>query len=76
MCVPRIKNVNVSRRALQEELVRLITRGASFSVSSNTADSYNLHVAAYEVEFDRENNQTCVTYTIDDTIGDTTGAAE
>lgn len=38
-------------------------------VSSNTADMYNLRVAAYEVEFDRENNQTCITYTIGDTPG-------
>ena len=38
-------------------------------VSSNTADMYNLRVAAYEVVFDRENNQKCITYTIGDTPG-------
>lgn len=69
MCVPRIKIVNVSRRDLPEELVDDITRGASFGVISNTADMYNLRVAAYEVEFDRENNQKCITYTIGDTPG-------
>lgn len=69
MCVPRIKIVNASRCGLPEELVDDITRGASFGVISNTADKYNLRVATYEVEFDRENNQTCVTYTIDDNIG-------
>lgn len=69
MCVPRIKIVNASRCGLPEELVDDITRGASFGVISNTADKYNLRVATYEVEFDRENNQTRVTYTIGDTIG-------
>ena len=69
MCIPRIKIVNVSRRALPEELVDDITRGASFGVISNTADMYNLRVATYEVEFDRENTQKCVTYTIGDNIG-------
>lgn len=64
MCVPRIKIVNASRCGLPEELVDNITRGASFGVISNTADKYNLRVATYEVEFDIENNQTCVTYTI------------
>lgn len=38
-------------------------------VSSNTAVMYNLRVAAYEVEFDRENTQKRVTYTIGDTPG-------
>lgn len=69
MSVPRIKIVNVSRRALPEELVDDITRGARFGLISMTADEYNLRIATYEVEFDRENNQTCVTYTIGDTIG-------
>lgn len=69
MCVPRIKIVNASRRDLPEELVDDITRGASFGVINNTADMYNLRVAVYEVEFDRENNQKCITYTIGDTIG-------
>lgn len=69
MCVPRIKIVNASRRGLPEELVDDITRGASFGVISNTADMYNLRVATYEVEFDRENTQKCVTYTIGDNIG-------
>lgn len=64
MCVPRIKIVNASRCGLPEELVDDITRGASFGVISNTADKYNLRVATYEAEFDRENNQTCATYTI------------
>ena len=69
MCVPRIKIVNVSRRDLPEELVDDITRGARFGVISNTADMYNLRVATYEVEFDRENTQKCITYTIGDTQG-------
>lgn len=69
MCVPHIRIVNASRRDLPEELVDDITRGASFGVISNTADMYNLRVATYEVEFDRENNQRRVTYTIGDTIG-------
>lgn len=69
MCVPRIKIVNVSRRDLPEELVDDITRGSGLSVINNTADMYNLRVVAYEVEFDRENNQKCITYTIGDTPG-------
>lgn len=69
MCVPRIKIVNVSRRDLPEELVDDITRGSGLSVINNTADMYNLRVVAYEVEFDRENNQRCITYTIGDTPG-------
>lgn len=69
MCVQRIKIVNVSRLALPEELVDYITRGASFGVISKTADKYNLRVATYEVEFDKENNLKCVTYDIGDTIG-------
>lgn len=72
MNVPRIKIVNVSRRALPEELVDDITRGSRFGVISMTADEYNLRIAKYEVEFDRENTLKCITYT----IGDTTGAAE
>lgn len=69
MSVPRVKIVNASRRDLPEELVDYITRGASLGVISMTADKYNLHVAKYEVEFDREHNLKCVTYTIGDTIG-------
>ena len=69
MCVPRIKIVNVSRRDLPEELVDDITRGSGLGVINTTADMYNLRVAAYEVEFDRENNQKCITYTIGDTPG-------
>lgn len=72
MRVPRIKIVNVSRRDLPEELVDDIIRGSRFGVISDTADMYNLRVATYEVEFDRENTQKCVTYT----IGDTQGVAE
>lgn len=69
MSVPRIKIVNASRRDLPEELVDDITRGASIRVVNNTADMYNLRIAAYEVEFDEENNQKCITYTIGDTLG-------
>ncbi len=69
MCVPRIKIVNVSRCDLPEELVDYITRGASFGVISKTAGKYNLRVAEYEVEFDRENNLKCVTYAIGGAIG-------
>lgn len=43
MRVPRIKIVNVSRRDLLEALVDDITIGASFGVSSNTADMYHLY---------------------------------
>ena len=43
MSVQRIKIVNVSRRDLLAELVDDITRGASFGVSSNTADMYHLY---------------------------------
>lgn len=72
MSVQRIKIVNASRCDLPEELVDDITRGVSFGVISMTADKYNLRIAKYEVEFDRENTLKCITYT----IGDTTGAAE
>jgi len=71
MCVPKIRIVNACRRDLPEELVDDIVRGASLSVVSNTAEMYNLRVAVYEVDFDSDENQKVITYT----IGDTPGAA-
>lgn len=69
MCIPNIKIVNKCRRDLPEELVEEIVDCHSFGAVSNIADQYNLRVAEYEVEFDRDNNKKTIIFTIGDTPG-------